>query len=167
MFARNRCADTIVIMHNRPPVRVLTVTLIIVVATVVALTPRLARGNATQVPDASTTPSAAPPLWPPAGVYRVGRGITAPRVIKAARPTYPPEAVRAKIEGKVLLELVVQPDGTVGDVRVQRSLDRKTGLDDAAVKAVKEMRFAPATKDGVAVPVLTQIELSFTVPNAK
>src|SRR5262245_54270170 len=70
--------------------------------------------------------------WPPAGVMRVGRGMTAPRLIKSAAPIYPAEAVRAKIEGKVLLEMVVQADGTVGEVRVQRSLDRKFGLDDAA-----------------------------------
>jgi TonB family protein len=59
------------------------------------------------------------------------------------------------------MEAVVQADGTVGEVRVQQSLDRKFGVDDAAVKAVKEMRFAPATKDGVAVAVVTQIEMSF------
>jgi len=82
-------------------------------------------------------------------------------VIKAARPTYPPEAMRANVQGRVLMEAVVQADGTVGEVRVVRSLDRKFGVDDAAVRAVKEMRFAPALKDGVAVPVLTSMELSF------
>ena len=109
----------------------------------------------------STSQTSTDTPWPPAGVYRVARGIVAPRVIKAARPTYPPEAMRAKVQGRVLLEAVVQADGTVGEVRVMRSLDRTFGVDAAAVKAVKEMRFAPATKDGVAVPVLTSMELSF------
>ena len=69
--------------------------------------------------------------------------------------------MRAKVQGKVVMEAVGQADGTVGEVRVQQSLDRKFGVDDAAVKAVKEMRFAPATKDGLPVPVVTQIEMSF------
>jgi periplasmic protein TonB len=100
--------------------------------------------------------------WPPAGVFLVVSGITAPKIIKSARPNYPPEAMRAKIQGRVKMELVVQADGTVGEVRVVRSVDRKFGLDDAAVKAVKEMRFTPAMKDGVAVPVLLSTEMDFT-----
>ena len=99
--------------------------------------------------------------WPPAGVLRFGPGMTAPKLTKSARPNYPPEAMRAKIAGKVSLEMVVQADGTVGEVRVVRSLDRKFGLDDAAVKAVKEMRFSPAMKDGMAVPVLLSTEIAF------
>jgi len=58
---------------------------------------------------------------------------------------------------------VVLPDGTVGEVRVTRSLDRKYGLDDAAVRAFKETRFSPGTKDGVAVPVLVSFEISFAM----
>jgi TonB family protein len=114
-----------------------------------------------QASGASTAQSTTDAPWPPVGVLRIGPGITAPRLIKSAAPVYPAEAVRAKIGGRVLLEMAVQADGTVGEVRVQRSLDRKFGLDDAAVKAVKEMRFTPAMKEGMAVPVLTQIEMSF------
>ena len=99
--------------------------------------------------------------WPPAGVFRVVQGMTAPKIIKNARPNYPPEAMRAKIQGRVQMEIVVQADGTVGEVRVVRSLDRKFGVDDAAVKAAKEMRFTPALKDGVAVPVLLSTEMAF------
>ena len=99
--------------------------------------------------------------WPPVGVFRVVPGMTAPKMIKSARPNYPPEAMRAKVQGRVKLEIVVQADGTVGDVRVVSSLDRKFGIDDAAVKAVKEMRFTPAMKDGVAVPVLLSTEMAF------
>jgi len=95
-------------------------------------------------------------------VFRVVQGITAPRMIKSARPNYPPEAMRAKVEGRVKMEMVVQADGTVGEVRVVASLDRnKFGLDDAAVKAVKEMRFTPAMRDGVPIPVLLSTEIAF------
>jgi protein TonB len=84
-------------------------------------------------------------------------------LIKSARPDYPADAMRAKIQGRVAMEAVIQPDGTVGEVRVKRSLDRKFGLDDAAVRSVKDYRFTPGTKDGVAVPVLVSMEVSFTL----
>ena len=67
-----------------------------------------------------------------------------------------------KAHGLVRLEAVVPPDGTVGKARVTRSLDRKFGLDESAVKALKEFRFTPGTKDGVLVPVLVSSEIEFT-----
>jgi periplasmic protein TonB len=130
-------------------------------AVLIANAPLIAFPGGPQAPGVAATQPTPDTPWPPAGVYRVVRGITAPRLIKSARPNYPGEAMRAKIEGKVSLEMVVQDDGTVGEVRVVRSLDRKFGVDDAAVKAVKEMRFAPAMKDGVAVPVLLSTEMAF------
>jgi len=126
----------------------------------VATVPSVGIADGQQAPGASTQRAPETP-WPPAGVFRVVQGITAPRIIKSARPNYPPEATRAKVQGRVKLEMVVHADGTVGEVRVVSSLDRKFGVDDAAVKAVKEMRFAPAMKDGVAVPVLLSTEMAF------
>ena len=49
---------------------------------------------------------------------RLGPGIQNPRLLRESRPSYTPEAMRAKIEGVVVLEAVIQADGTVGDVRV-------------------------------------------------
>ena len=43
------------------------------------------------------------------------------------------------------------------------SLDWELGLDDEAVSTVKKWRFAPGSKDGIAVPVLVEIEMHFTV----
>jgi protein TonB len=158
LLARIGRADTIVVMRNGHVIRRLMLgALVLVVADAHTLLITDAHAQA----PVSTSQTSTDTPWPPAGVYRIARGIIAPRVIKAARPTYPPEAMRAKVQGRVLLEAVVQADGTVGEVRVMRSLDRTFGVDAAAVKAVKEMRFAPATKDGVAVPVLTSMELSF------
>ena len=130
----------------------------VLVALVATASVGLADGQ--QAPGASAQGAAEAP-WPPAGVFRIVQGITAPRMIKSARPNYPPEAMRAKVQGRVKMEMVVQADGTVGAVRIVSSLDRKFGVDEAAVKAVKEMRFAPAMKDGVAVPVLLSTEMAF------
>jgi TonB family protein len=62
------------------------------------------------------------------------------------------------------MEAVVLPDGTVGDVRVVRSLDKRYGVDDEAVKALKQWQFTPGkNKDGVSVPVVIEVEMTFTV----
>jgi len=71
--------------------------------------------------------------------------------------------MRAKVQGTVLLECVVQKDGSVGDVQVIRSLDSTFGLDQEAIKAAKAWRFAPGTRLGEPVPVLITIELTFTL----
>ena len=97
------------------------------------------------------------------GVYRPGNGVTLPRVLHEERPQYTSDAMRAKVQGTVLLECVVKPDGSVGDVQVVRSLDPTFGLDQQAVVAARKWRFAPGTRLGEAVPVLITIELTFTL----
>jgi TonB family protein len=71
--------------------------------------------------------------------------------------------MRAKVQGVVHLEGVVLPDGTVGDVRVTRSLDRVFGLDEEAIKAARRFRFAPGTRFGEPVAVLVSFEIEFTL----
>lgn len=97
------------------------------------------------------------------GVYRPGNGVTLPRVLKEVRPNYTSDAMRAKVQGIVVLECVVRPDGTVGEVQVTRSLDPTFGLDQEAIKAAKGWRFAPGTRMGEPVSVLISIELTFTL----
>ena len=97
------------------------------------------------------------------GVYRPGNGVTLPRVLHEEKPQYTSDAMRAKVQGTVLLECVVRPDGSVGDVQVIRSLDPTFGLDQQAVAAARKWRFAPGTRLGEAVPVLITIELTFTL----
>ena len=97
------------------------------------------------------------------GVYRPGSGIINPRIIREVKPQYTADAMRAKVQGTVLLECVVQADGTVGRVDVVRSLDSTFGLDQEAVKAAKQWRFQPGTRFGEPVAVLVTIELTFTL----
>ena len=58
---------------------------------------------------------------------------------------------------------VVQPDGTVSNVAVRRSLDPKFGLDQEAVATARNWRFEPGTRDGSPVPVFIMIELDFNL----
>jgi protein TonB len=95
--------------------------------------------------------------------YQLGSGVMGPRLIKETKPAYTADAMRAKIQGLVLLDAIVLPDGSVGRVRIVRSLDTAFGLDDEAVAAVKKWRFMPGTLAGRAVPVLVNIELAFTL----
>jgi protein TonB len=83
-------------------------------------------------------------------------------VLREVKPQYTLEAMRAKIQGTVLLDCVVKADGTVGDVEVLRSLD-KTGLDQEAIRAARAWQFEPGTRNGEPVPVLVTIELTFTL----
>jgi TonB family protein len=97
------------------------------------------------------------------GVYRPGNGVELPRVEREVKPQYTAEAMRAKVQGTVLLECVVLPDGSVGNVQVVKSLDSTFGLDQEAIKAAKQWRFRPGTRQGQPVAVLVTIELTFTL----
>jgi periplasmic protein TonB len=97
------------------------------------------------------------------GVYRPGNGVSIPRLLHEERPQYTSDAMRAKVQGSVILECVVRPDGSVGDVHVVRSLDPTFGLDQQAMAAARKWRFAPGTRLGEPVPVLITIELTFTL----
>jgi len=97
------------------------------------------------------------------GAYRPGNGVELPRVLREVRPNYTADAMRAKVQGTVWVEAVVLPDGTVGQATVVRSLDSTFGLDEEALKAAKQWRFAPGTRFGQAVAVLVTIELTFTL----
>jgi protein TonB len=94
-------------------------------------------------------------------VYKIGEGITAPRLMKEVKPHYTEGAMRRKVEGIVETNSVVLADGTVGDVTITRSLDDE--LDLEAIKAVKQWQFKPGTKDGKPVAVAVNIELTFTL----
>lgn len=92
-----------------------------------------------------------------------GGGVTTPVVITEVKPDYTPEAKKAGIQGLVEMSVVVKDDGTVGEVKVTKSLDQKYGLDDQAVIAMKKWRFRPGTKDGQPVPVRVSVEMTFTL----
>jgi protein TonB len=97
------------------------------------------------------------------GPFRPGNGVETPRLVKEIKPQYTAQAMRAKIQGTVLLECIVQPDGTVGAIKVVRSFDSAFGLDLEAVKALRNWQFAPGTRFGQPVPVLVTVEIAFTL----
>ena len=97
------------------------------------------------------------------GAIPGGPGVTTPVPILRVTPKYTVEAMQARVQGVAMVECVVLPDGTVGDARIIRSLDRRFGLDDEALIAAKRWRFKPGLLNGKPVAVLVTIELMFTV----
>jgi protein TonB len=96
-------------------------------------------------------------------VYEPGNGVSLPQVVKQVKAEYTREAMQQMIEGTVGLDVVVQADGAVGDVSVRQSLDAVYGLDEEAVKAMKQWRFKPGIKDGKPVAVRIAVVMNFTL----
>lgn len=93
------------------------------------------------------------------GVYRVGGGVTSPHLIYGPEPEFSDEARKAKFSGTVVLGVIVGTDGRTHDIRVVQSLGM--GLDEKAIEAIRQWRFEPSRKDGIAVAVLVDIEVNF------
>jgi TonB family protein len=95
------------------------------------------------------------------GPFRPGSGIEPPRLLREVKADYTEDARRRGLTGDVEMEIVVQRDGSVGDVHVLRGLG--AGLDQRAVAAVKQWRFAPAKRKGEAVDVIVEVAVEFTL----
>jgi TonB family protein len=93
------------------------------------------------------------------GPFRPGSGIEPPTLLREVIGSYTDDARRRGIQGEVLLEIVIGRDGSVGDVRVVRGLDR--GLDQRAIEAVRQWRFSPAKRRGVPVDLLVEVAVEF------
>ena len=75
-------------------------------------------------------------------------------------PVYPPDAQAARVQGVVIIEARIEPDGSVSEARVLRSIPM---LDDAAVDAVRSGEFTPTLLNGVPVPVIMTATVNFTL----
>jgi protein TonB len=97
-------------------------------------------------------------------VYRPGNDVTMPVEVRKGIPRYTTEAMRARIQGSILVECVVQPEGACTNIRVKRSsFSPAFGLDDEAIKAATDWRFRPGTRRGQAVPVIVTMEIAFAL----
>ena len=101
-----------------------------------------------------------PPPPPPAAPVRVGGNIKAPQKVKHVNPVYPPIAQSARVQGVVIIEATIGPDGAVKDAKVLRSIPL---LDQAALDAVRQWQFTPTLVNGVPVPVIMTVTVQFTL----
>jgi len=83
---------------------------------------------------------------------------TPAEVVKKTRPRYPVGARRRRIQGRVVLEFMVDSSGHVKNVRILRSIPP---LDEAAVDCVRDWSFTPALRKGKSVPCIMSVEIEF------
>jgi periplasmic protein TonB len=95
--------------------------------------------------------------------YQPGSDVSMPRLLSDVKPKYTSDAMRARVQGAVLIGCIVNSKGEVTDVKVLRSLDATFGLDQEAMLAARQWRFSPGRRQGEPVPVVVSIELIFTL----
>jgi TonB family protein len=93
------------------------------------------------------------------GVYRIGGPVSAPWVVEKREPQYTEEARIAKLQGQVILSLVVGTDGRASNFQIKQSLGM--GLDEKAIEAVSDWRFKPGMKEGQPVAVFATVEVRY------
>lgn len=92
-------------------------------------------------------------------IYKIGPGILPPKLLDKSEPQYTEHARKAKLEGKVVLTIVVGTDQRAHDIKVTKSLD--SGLDANAIASIRSWRFQPGMKNGKPVPVRANVEVNF------
>lgn len=92
-------------------------------------------------------------------IYKITKGITPPVLISGPKTKFSKEAIRAKYQGNVLLQVVVTSEGHVTDIRVLHHLGM--GLDQKAIEAARQYRFKPATLHGHPVAVWAHMKVQF------
>jgi protein TonB len=95
----------------------------------------------------------------PAGTpIRVGGEVREPRKTRHVNPEYPKDAIASRIQGVVILECTISPQGEVVAVKTLRGLPM---LDEAAIEAVQQWEYSPTLLNGVAVPVIMTVTVNF------
>ena len=93
------------------------------------------------------------------GIYRVVGGASQPVAIYSPDPEYSDEARKARLQGRVELEMIIDETGRPRNIRILKSLG--LGLDEEAMKTAAKWRFKPGMKDGKPVPVMAFLDIGF------
>jgi TonB family protein len=97
---------------------------------------------------------------PPRDALKVGGAIQPPKKLVNVPPRYPDDALEAKVQGAVVLDVVLDADGVPTDVQVAKGVPM---LDAAAIEAVRQWRYEPTLMNGVPVPVAMTVTVNFTL----
>lgn len=94
------------------------------------------------------------------GALKVGGAIKPPQKVFDVRPIYPPDALAARVQGIVMADVRIDPEGRVSDVRIVRSIPM---LDQAALDAIHQWEFSPTLLNGVPTPLVVTVTVNFTL----
>jgi TonB family protein len=100
-------------------------------------------------------------LSEPQGTIRVESAKQEAKLISRVDPVYPPLARAARVQGTVVLDAVIGPDGRISNLQVHSGMAM---LNRAALDAVRSWVYAPTLVKGKPVPVSTTIEVRFSLP---
>jgi TonB family protein len=92
--------------------------------------------------------------------YRVGGEIREPKKIKDVKPFYPADAHAAGVQGIVVIEVAIDPEGAVADAQVLRSIPQ---LDQAALDAVRQWKYMPMLLNGAPVSLMMTVTIAFVL----
>jgi protein TonB len=120
----------------------------------------LAPSDAAPMPTIATTSDAAA-FKPTLQTLSISQGVSTGLLIKKVPPTYPPSALRMRIEGKVELLATVSKDGDITHIKV---LSGDQQLTKAASDAVSKWKYKPYLLNGEPVEIQTQVTVNFKLP---
>jgi TonB family protein len=142
-----------------------TAALTLMIANTNRIHAQTASDAASPTPSTNASPTQTPTSAPDSDLPRkIGGKVSAPKLIHTAYPEYTEWAKQEKINGTVVLKLVVDRNGLPQNVHVVQSLGY--GLDENAVATVKKYRFKPALEAGKPVPVELNIQMKYEMIGA-
>jgi len=116
---------------------------------------------AAETPKETPKPAPAEPSTKEGDLVELTPDVSKPELVSKVNPAYPPAAQKNRIEGTVILSLLISEGGQVADVKLLRPAGKSSGLNEAAMAAVRQWKFRPAVKDGKRVKVWVTYPIVF------
>jgi len=110
---------------------------------------------------AAPAPPAPAPTVREGDLVALGPGVTPPQLVSVDKPQYPPMARRLKVEGTVVVSVLVDENGRVTDVKLENGVRQNVGINEAAIDTARSAKFRPASQDGVRVKTWYRLNIPF------
>jgi TonB family protein len=115
-----------------------------------------------EAPSRSSAEPAPSPAPGAAAGEAGGTGRTVPpSLVSSIKPEYPPVARKLRVEGVVVVNVLVDEQGHVEDVRLLEPIEQNVGINEAALQVARAARFKPAVRDGARIKMWTRLRIPF------